>query len=81
MEGSGKKWNDCVNGWLFSDRKETRKAKVRWRREREKNEQGREEAWVRGKWMRQEETRECVEVGSWKQKNKNGGERKEIEEE
>lgn len=27
-----------------------------------------EEAWVRGKWMRQEETRECEEVGGWKQK-------------
>lgn len=35
---------------------------------------------MRGKWMRQEETRECEEVGGWKQKNRNGGERKEEEE-
>lgn len=34
------KWNDCVNGWLFSDRKETRKGKVRWGKG-EKKEQGR----------------------------------------
>lgn len=27
--------------------------------------------------MRQEETRECEEVGGWKQKSRNGGDRKE----
>lgn len=35
------------------------------------------EAWTRGKWMRQEETRICEEVGGWKQKSGNGGDRKE----
>lgn len=58
------KWNDCVNGWLFSDRKETRKGKGG-------GESREEEAWVRGKWMRQEETRECDEVGGWKQRKRN----------
>lgn len=40
---------------------------------RKRKEQGREEAWVRGKWMREEETRECEEVGGWKQRRRNEG--------
>ena len=40
---------------------------------KKKKEQAREEAWVRGKWMRQEETRECEEVGGCKQTSRNRG--------
>lgn len=58
------KWNDCINGQLFSDLKETRKMKVMcvggWGQTMEKRGRGQG-----GKWMRQEETRACKEVGGW----------------
>lgn len=43
---------------------------------KKKKEQGKEEAWARGKWMRQEETRECEEVGGWKLRSRMEGEGK-----
>lgn len=46
------------------------------KKKKKKKEQGKEEAWARGKWMRQEETREGEEVGGWKRRSRMEGEGK-----
>lgn len=48
-------------GKIEGKKNEARKGKVRKR-------SGKQEAWVRGKWMRQKETRECEDMGGWKQR-------------
>lgn len=55
-------------------KKEARIGKVRKRSRKE-------EAWVRGKWMRQEETGKCENMGGWEQRKRNRGERKREERE